>query len=112
MIVKVYYNIRKKCWSIQHKGKIISHARTVLLKNVSFKVSEAGRQRVLATKHKNVHAFARGELVEMDTEKPMDLVVKISYNPYLHGFFFNKETKERINGNEYVFCDDKLLFGK
>lgn len=44
------------------KGRVIAHAEKVYLSDVEFKVNEAGRQRVLKTGHKNVHAGVVGEL--------------------------------------------------
>ncbi len=67
MKVFVYWNLHRKCWSIKSlagtfKGKVFAHARELDLANVVFKVSEAGRQRVLREGKKNVHAGAVGTL--------------------------------------------------
>lgn len=76
IIVRVYWNINKNCWSIQHKGKVVEHSDSILLKNVTFLVFETGRQRVLQEKRKNVHAFAEGEMIMINDHKP-----KKSYFP-------------------------------
>jgi hypothetical protein len=65
--VRVYWNLHRKEWSIQThtKGKgwrVFAHGSSVWLKDVTFKVSEAGRQRVISQRRKNVHAYAIGEL--------------------------------------------------
>ena len=57
----VYFNLHRKVWSIkalegEHKGRVIAHSSMVEMSDCSFKVSEAGRQRVLRDKRKNVHA--------------------------------------------------------
>jgi len=44
------------------KGRVVGWASTVLLSDVTPKVSEAGRQRVLREKRKNVHAGMGGYL--------------------------------------------------
>jgi hypothetical protein len=62
MKVQIYWNIRKKLWSMRYKGKVIWHADEVVLHKCKFKVSEAGRQRVLRENRKNVHAVVEGEL--------------------------------------------------
>lgn len=111
ILVRVYWNLHKNCWSIQHKGKVVEHANSILLKNVRFSVSEAGRQRVLREKRKNVHAFAKGELVAINEKCPSDLILEISYNPYKFGFFFNRSTQEEIKNNLLVYCGDRILFG-
>lgn len=65
MRVFVYFNLHRKCWSIKalegpSKGRVIGHADYVDLACVEWKVSEAGRQRVIREKKKNVHAGAIG----------------------------------------------------
>lgn len=111
MIIKVYWNLHRNCWSIQHKGKVIGHANSVLLKNVTFSVSEAGRQRVLREKRKNVHAFAKGEMIVTNEAKPEFLTLPVTYNPYKFGYFFNKSNQEKIEVNPLVHCGAKVLFG-
>jgi hypothetical protein len=83
MLVKVYFNLHKKCFSVQHKGIVIKHVDSITLKNVKYKVSEAGRQRVLRERKKNVHAFVVGEMVEENVECD----TKVSYNPYKYNSF-------------------------
>jgi hypothetical protein len=97
MIVKVYRNLKhgKKApplYSIQHRGKVIDRRSRVMLTNASFVVNEKGRQRVLAEKRKNVHAFVVGELVDDkgawgQDENGKDLPAKLTYNPYVAGTF-------------------------
>ncbi len=50
MRVFVYFNLHRKCLSVkalegERKGRVIAHAKAVELVGVTFKVSEAGRQR-------------------------------------------------------------------
>lgn len=101
MKVAVYWNLHKACWSIQCRegadyGRVIAHAKDVALEGVRFTVSEAGRQRVLATKRKNVHAFVVGVLLayhRLDDSRVRVTFAKyygamdtapatVSYNPY------------------------------
>ncbi len=70
MKTRVYFNLHKKRWSVQLKNAkgnwyVAFHANVVSLSGVTFRVSEAGRQRVIRTHRKNVHAFACGELAGM-----------------------------------------------
>lgn len=62
MIVDCYWNIRKHCWSVRHKGKVVAHVSSLYLTEVTPHVSKAGQARVRSTGHKNVHAFLRGYL--------------------------------------------------
>ena len=47
--VFVYRNLHKKCYSVKDwkTKKVIAHVDNIFLKDAVFKVSEAGRQRVL-----------------------------------------------------------------
>lgn len=89
--VKVYRNITKGCYSIQDKKTrlVIAHAGSVYLKDAIFRVSEAGRQRVLREKRKNVHAFVEGWAVDdLPYEDArvrggtFDDNYRVRYNPY------------------------------
>ena len=67
MRVFVYFNLHKRRWSLKamdgpSKGRVVAHADKVLLRDCVFRVSEAGRQRVLQTKRKAVHAGVVGDL--------------------------------------------------
>ena len=68
MKVDVYRNLHQKCFSIRSRekdtyGKVIAHAETVAVRNAQFVVQPAGRDKVIKTGVKNVHAFVRGDLV-------------------------------------------------
>lgn len=68
MRVFIYWNLHRACWSIKaldgaSKGLVVAHAVHWQVEGVRFKVSEAGRQRVLREKRKNVHAGVVGTLV-------------------------------------------------
>ena len=64
--VEVYWNLHKLCWSVRRQGKVIAHADYVSLRDCKLVVQPAGRQKVLAEKCKNVHAFVRGFWVDPD----------------------------------------------
>lgn len=64
-----------------------------MLYNVKFKVSEAGRQRVIKEKKKNVHAFIEGTWngLPVDFDPCYEsLDRKISYNPYKGSMFIDQ----------------------
>ena len=94
--VRVYRNLNKKCLSVQSwvegKGwRVTDHVQHIFLDNASFKVSEAGRKRVLDQKRKNVHAFIIGDRVEQPKKTPTE---KVRYNPYVsHNFFYEADSK-------------------
>jgi len=83
--VKVYWNLHRNCYSVQQHGLVVGHTDHIELLDVTFKVSEAGRQRVLKERRKNVHAFVTGYLDDWDADRFWD--VKIVYNPYKYDSF-------------------------
>jgi len=96
MKVDVYFNLHRKLFSIRacegpNKGRVIAHRETVTLLQPQFKVSQAGRARVLREKRKNVHATVRGTWIYHEhIENYRSTVenrckkrgVEITYNPY------------------------------
>jgi len=93
-------------WSIRHRGKVLTRrggGREVFALDVTFKVSESGRQRVLTNRQKNVHAFAvaqeyRRAVGRSDfgtkswpadsfTLEDYDNAMVVRYNPYWGGYF-------------------------
>lgn len=90
--VKVYRNLnRKGVWfSVCQGGRVVGHAQGLMLGDVKFHVNEAGRQRVIATGRKNVHAWATGRLTGSGMGTCLDRRpdgAKISYNPKESGEF-------------------------
>ena len=92
MRVMVYFNLRKKCLSVKalegdNKGRVIAHTDSVELIGAHFKVSQAGRQRVLREKRKNVHAGVVGWLTNLPAHYSTIHIAEamytpIKYNPY------------------------------
>jgi len=106
MRVRVYYNLNRAVWSIkamdgEHKGRVIGYAKAVTLRDAHTVVSEAGRQRVLREKRKNVHAYIDGQLEgirdyterlmtprvgavldSLHSEVTLGDLVPLHYNPY------------------------------
>jgi hypothetical protein len=73
----------------ERKGRVIAHMEVINLKDVSFKVSQAGRQRVLREKRKNVHAGVVGAYAQFDEMPYVDR--RVRYNPYLNETFVDME---------------------
>ena len=125
MKVFVYWNLHKSMWSVKaldgpSKGRVIGHAHCVLLKDVEGKVSEAGRQRVLRERKKNVHAGIVGTMVN-GSEQPSlasakAVIVKgigdkITYNPYKYERFVHTVDESPFLGSAYaVLCADRQVF--
>jgi hypothetical protein len=105
--VFVYRNLTKKCWSVRDvkTKKVIEHRETLTLLDCTFKVSEAGRQRVLRTKQKNVHAGVEGYLCDI---VPVHAGVQVYYNPYKQSTFTIKDTPI-YNANVVKFFTEGLV---
>lgn len=137
MKVRVYFNLHTHKWSIKcmKTGLVIGHAGYVELSNAVPVVSEAGRQRVLKEKVKNVHAYLQGDLWQVAGFKPFknrqlhivncgfgysaqDLMAndtfqrmrEITYNPYKYNTFVDKEnTAAEFCGGDVALCTDKRV---
>jgi len=74
---------------------VVGRGDTVVLRDVVFKVSEAGRARVLRECKKYVHAGAVGVVVPMQEwgEPAYDIATwqRIRYNPYTEGAFIRED---------------------
>ena len=103
--IQVYYNFHKKLFSVQQKingkWKVVEHTNEIFIRNASFKVSEAGRQRVLKEKRKNVHAKIVGERFPFI---PKSFVYRdeVSYNPYKGPNFMVVSEQKPLDWAKYV----------
>ena len=124
----IYFNLHKRCWSLKAnqslqatesglfgasvKGRVTGHADTILATDVTTKISEAGRQRVIREKRKNVHAGIIGKYVLAGPSKKFvttELTRTLSYNPYKRGDFYDRETDATVTTARHVLlrsgCD-------
>ena len=108
MKVDVYYNLHKKTFSVKRTstGKVVAHRDYVWIKDAQFVVSEAGRQRVLREKKKNVHAFIRGEWLDLSEGRAVTEGTMFggyaSYNPYKADTFMAEDLP--IHKADAVLC--------
>ena len=107
MKVKCYFNLHKKVFSVQHNGIVIAHKDSLVLRNAVFKVSEAGRQRVLKEKRKNVHAYVIGEMEEYF--EPQGEVNDVTYNPYVYSSFVDKKDLTSVHNADIVWLKNKTI---
>jgi len=116
--VRVYRNLHKDCWSVQHKGLVVVHADIVELKRFKFLVHHGGYERFQAEKRKNVHAFVVGELASINVKLPVDNSIEVTYNPRKSPLFHTtqplfKGRELYFDGNEvfeHGFCSGKLVY--
>lgn len=107
MIVFVYRNLHKQCYSIRHKGIVIGHADSLVLANADFRVYEAGRLRVLKERRKNVHAFIVGELTD---KVPFEGGRKATYNPYKYCRFVFVDSEQPVYSAKLVSLTENGIF--
>lgn len=101
--VFVYFNLHRKVWSIKalsgpDKGRVVAHAYQVSLRDVTGRVSAAGRARVLAEGRKNVHAGLVGTLTGYAVSEAEGYAAwdgpAITYNPYKYSSFVYKHNEQ------------------
>lgn len=112
IIVEVYLNTHATAWSVRAKGKVIGHANYVALHNVSFVVQQGGRLRSIKDGQKNVHAWAKGELI-LDKDS-LDKIAKLGmstlkYDPQIDATFFDLITKEPVTKADWA---EFVIIGK
>lgn len=116
MKVFVYFNLHKKVFSIKalegpNKGRVVAHESTITLRNVHFKVSEAGRQRVLREKRKNVHAGVVGEWSgAVDAVIRNTSNVAVTYNPYKYSSFVYASNELPVETVTSAYLTNKRIF--
>ena len=104
------------------KGRVVGHVSAIELEGCTFRVSEAGRQRVIRDRCKNVHATVRGRVVEasMEATPAPCLTAKHSailaaggrdttYQPYYTPTFINRETKHPVHAAQTVVIVGKFV---
>lgn len=99
-----FFSIKQKQGEL--KNKVSGYARAIVIKNPNFRVGEGSRQRVNREGQRNVHAYVSGQVVEM-FDSPVNIskltdFVRVSYNPFKHGFFFTLERDPQGNMIEYT----------
>jgi hypothetical protein len=116
MKVFVYYNLHKKVFSIKalegsYKGLVIRHASELTLHNVQFRVSQAGRARVLREQKKNVHAGVVGQWfggVDQVIKDTSDIAV--TYNPYKYSSFVYADGEQPIFEAQSAYLVNRKIF--
>ena len=106
-LVEVHYNLHEGGFSITSvkSGLVVARAPYVHLINVTTKVSEVRRQRVISKGSKNVHA----KIVGIYTKEDLDMsgARVLTYNPYKYDTFVDKETEQPVLVASKVLCIEK-----
>lgn len=109
--VKCYRNLHNKCVSVLQDGLVKCHTVNVLLEDGTFIVNRAGRDKVRATKCKNVHAYVKGMVIDF---KEVNAVFSMEwsgayYNPYTCDTWQDLDTNRPLKGGEVIdlYIDEK-----
>lgn len=105
MTVDVYRNLRTGTWSVRERGLVVSHPLRIVLEDVKFVVSPAGRQRVLQERRKNVHAFVRGA---PRADEPPGEWRMAYYNPYEVSTFVDLESRAPLDQAHVALLDSDM----
>lgn len=99
--VRVFRNWKHDCYTIMQDGRPRASARQLRLSDVEFRVRESGRQRMLRSRRKNVHAYAIGRLLDFvhpDDDRNLEAMSGrgVYYNPYEFSSFVDGETRSPV----------------
>ena len=99
--VRVYYNLHKKCFSVQDykTGLVTKHTNQLDLSNALFVVRKSGNERVKSEGRKNVHAFVNGIVVNKYAKIDNEFCFPVRYDPYTMDYFHY----QRDVNNKLVF---------
>lgn len=102
-----YRNLHKACWSVKSlkTGRVLAHLDEVFISDALFRVSEAGRQRVIRERAKNVHAGVVGVVSLPPGGGEFAPRGRVRYNPYQAATFLTVPDGAPIHGAPLVHLD-------
>lgn len=79
----IYRNLHlENTFSVRLRGKVFDRLTDLIAYDVTFKVSEPGRLRVLSEQRKNVHAFAAAKDYDPIYRTDTTGLIQVCYNPF------------------------------
>jgi len=110
---RIYRNLNNGRMSIQVKvgksWKVVGHIVDAVLQDVQFRVSEAGRQRVIRDGCKNVHAWGEGILLG-EFDESIIAPINLAYNPYQNETFLERGTDHIIASCKFLVVRENHVF--
>jgi hypothetical protein len=112
---RIYRNLLNGKMSLQQQINkswlVIGHVTEVVISYPKFYVSEPGRQRVIAEKQKNVHAYSSGTLLDpCSISIPHAELREIYYCPYSQPYFTWKDSNEPLFSADFLVVIDNHVF--
>jgi len=100
---------RKVVWSVKDvkTGLVIDRSANVVISGARLKVSQAGRNRVLLERRKNVHAGICGVRIK---RAPKGNWLRAQYNPYKNDTFILTDSGLVVTHARYAKLTPKGLF--
>ena len=116
--VDVYCDLHRKVSSVKalagpNKGRVVDKPRDIVLKDVTFRVSQAAVAKVRETGVRSVHAYARGRRTTLCTAniKAMPNAIRVRYNPHLRGEFYDGASGEALTHLALFAVEGKSAWG-
>lgn len=112
--VRIYRNLLNHRMSIQTKvpGRgwlVAGHVTEAIVADVTFHVSESGRQRVIRDRCKNVHAWGQGTLIGA-FDPSIVATIDLKYDPYTDETFVQRLTQQPITACHYLVVRENLVW--
>lgn len=113
----IYWNLRLGLWSVRDRRQelVVLHQQSLIANEVSFVVQPAGHAKVIATGHKNVHAFVRANsiiLKEIDSFIELREFMRVRYNPYKWACFVDEDFNPIYKADQVVLATDGKCYVK
>ena len=108
----IYRNLHTGGFSVKRRGKVIDRPHQFMAINALFVVNENGRQRVIGSGHKNVHAYLVCDDYVNLCQTATYLLSEITYNPYLHETFIKKGAETPVYNSRYVYGYQGIIAAK
>jgi hypothetical protein len=105
--VFVYWNLHKDVYSLRGTdGRVVAHTSAIHIADASFPVSQSGREQVLASGHKNVHAGVRGSGQQAKRRPHLHQLRgwrRVTYNPHKYDSFITASDERPVVGASEVW---------
>ena len=107
--VYIYRCLNRKghIYSIKQNGVVVAHTEKFIVKNCNLVINKSGKERVIKEKIRNVHAFIKGYLGDIDDVKNSFSWI-LKYNPFVNKGFTFGEDKE-VKKCEIVYTQENKL---
>lgn len=113
--VRVHYNLRRGDYVISQRGRVVAYAPALVLGEAEFRVSAAGRARVLRLRQRSVHAWIFGRLLSVGdgltgSHAAPSSAPRVTYNPFRSPTFELAETRRPVSSAAAVLCAGRYAY--